>query len=131
MDIKCPHCQIVREVPDEWVGKKAKCPACQTSFKIIPYFPPQKVSIEGMVAGVKQYFTAHKSPPRTLLITVWEIFGWVWFTFPMIVSLYIIATHRAMAIPYLLVFAPLAFLPSIVAFTAAEVIRLLLVQSRR
>lgn len=125
MKTQCPNCHTVREVPDGWAGKTAKCPDCHTSFKIISYSPRQKLTVERVVALTKELFTPPKTPQRTLLISVWEAFGWIWFIVPMVASVYVIIAHRDMAIPYLLAFAPLAFLPSMVAFTVAEIIRTL------
>ena len=32
MNITCPHCQTILRVPDEYVGRNAKCPKCHKAF---------------------------------------------------------------------------------------------------
>ncbi|MBO7327511.1 MAG: hypothetical protein J6W00_01905 [Lentisphaeria bacterium] len=62
---KCPNCNAVLQVQDEWVGMEVECPECQKKFTIAPNISVKKfVSIQGNLLKnkLKSCINAIKEP---------------------------------------------------------------------
>lgn len=98
MRTQCPNCKAVFKVPDEYKGKKSKCPKCKQSFVLDKLAPSssnkpdnsaeQNKSLEGYSTTTQQFIEVHtgKPPqPKSFWLIIKDFFMFRIMIFPWVI----------------------------------------------